>query len=141
MPKVSTRKKPDVRSSIPTRIQPKRACNCKRSADAIDPSSLPPSKRIRTEAVVNPTAKKRIGRPKRNVPPKQHNPTKDTSRNKRERQPTTKPNANVQLPRMILVMMNPALKTQNPLNAGDSISQSKHRLRSLIPNLRHGSYL
>ncbi|KAK7686460.1 hypothetical protein QCA50_010684 [Cerrena zonata] len=61
MPKAtSTRNKPDVRSWIPTRIQPKRACNCKRSADTIDPSSLPPSKRIRTEAVVDPTAKKTI---------------------------------------------------------------------------------
>ncbi|KAK7679419.1 hypothetical protein QCA50_017473 [Cerrena zonata] len=89
MPKASTRKKPDVRSSIPSRIQPKRACNCKRSADPIDPSSLPPSKRIRTEAVVDTSAKKTAGRPKRNLPPK-HNPPKDTSHNKRQHQVTTK---------------------------------------------------
>ncbi|KAK7679445.1 hypothetical protein QCA50_017499 [Cerrena zonata] len=92
MPKVSTRNKPDVRSSIPTRIQPKRACNCKRSADSIDPSSLPPSKRIRTEGVVDTTAKRTVGRPKRKLPPK-HAPTKDTSHSKRERQPTTKAEA------------------------------------------------
>ncbi|KAK7679447.1 hypothetical protein QCA50_017501 [Cerrena zonata] len=86
MPKASTRKKPDVRSSIPTRIQPKRACNCKRSAEPIDPSSLPPSKRLRTEtAAADKTVKKTAGRPKRNLPA-----TKDTSHNKRERQPTTK---------------------------------------------------
>ncbi|KAK7679432.1 hypothetical protein QCA50_017486 [Cerrena zonata] len=89
MPKASTRKKPDVRSSIPTRIQPKRACNCKRSAEPIDPSSLPPSKRIRTETVGDKPAKKTVGRPKRNLPPK-HNTSKDTSHSKRERQSTTK---------------------------------------------------
>ncbi|KAK7679467.1 hypothetical protein QCA50_017521 [Cerrena zonata] len=89
MPKASTRKRPDVRSSIPTRIQPKRACNCKRSADPIDPSSVPPSKRLRTETAVDKPAKKTVGRLKRNLPPR-HNPSKDTSHNKRERQPTTR---------------------------------------------------
>ncbi|KAK7679431.1 hypothetical protein QCA50_017485 [Cerrena zonata] len=82
MPRVSTRNlnKPDV---IPTRIQPKRACN--RSADPIDPSSSPPSKRVRTETVIDNTEKKSIGRSKRNLPA-----NKVISRHKQEHQPITK---------------------------------------------------
>ncbi|KAK7679446.1 hypothetical protein QCA50_017500 [Cerrena zonata] len=82
MPRVSTRNlnKPDV---IPTRIQPKRACN--RSADPIDPSSSPPSKRVRTETVMDNTEKKSIGRSKRNLPA-----NKVISRHKQEHQPITK---------------------------------------------------
>ncbi|KAK7679430.1 hypothetical protein QCA50_017484 [Cerrena zonata] len=81
MPKLSTQNlnKLDV---IPTRIQPKRACN--RSADSINPSSAPPSKRIRTETVIDNTEKKSIGRLNRNLPA-----NKDTSRHKQEHQSIT----------------------------------------------------
>ncbi|KAK7678684.1 hypothetical protein QCA50_018266 [Cerrena zonata] len=90
MPKAapSTRNKPrNVRSSVPTRQQPERAC--KRSADDVGLiSSRYPSKRIRTENVTNQT-RDTVG-PKRKIPPKR-DPSKDTSRNKRQHQPITKP--------------------------------------------------
>ncbi|KAK7678694.1 hypothetical protein QCA50_018276 [Cerrena zonata] len=88
MPKAgpSTRKKPrNIRSSVPTRQQPARAC--KRSAGDIDPSSSHPSKRIRTEAVTDKT--KDTVRPKRKIPPKRDT-SGDTSRNKRQHQPVIK---------------------------------------------------